>query len=311
MPEAIGVDLGGTKTAAGLVDEHGRILRRAEAPSVHGRPDVALATIVDLVRLLRSPEAVGVGLGAAGLVDFERGHYLYGPNTGLQDLPLREMLARSTGIDVRLDNDANCATWAEHHFGSGRGTRHFLCVTLGTGIGAGLVLDGHPYRGARGGAGEFGHLLVERDGHPCGCGRRGCWEQYASGRALERIARRRLGEAPAGLLGELAGGTLEGLDGPAVTAAARAGDALALEVVDEVATWLGLGLGSLVNALEPDRIAIAGGLGAEWDLLAPRALESARGQMEAPEHRPAPEIVAAELGADAGIVGAAWLVLAP
>jgi glucokinase len=150
-------------------------------------------------------------------------------------------------------------------------------------------------------------MLVDPDGHPCGCGRRGCWEQYASGSALERMAREGLSRSS--VLYRMAKGDASKLEGPMVTDAARAGDAYSLEIIEKVATWIGLGLASLVNILEPDRIAVGGGLSSDWDLFADTASESMRGRMEAPDFRPVPEIVGAELGADAGIVGAALLVL--
>lgn len=306
---AIGVDVGGTKIAAGVVDGSGRIAEREEYPSDVHEPGALVDQIVELVSQVDADDVAGVGIGAAGLIDFDAGHYLYGPNTGLRDLDLARIVADRVGHPVRLDNDANCAAWAEHRFGAGRGTRHFLCVTLGTGIGGGLVLHGHPYRGAHGGASEIGHMLMDPDGPLCGCGRRGCWEQYASGLALERMAREALRFQPDHVLhAHLSRGEITG---PAVTAAARRGDALAKGVVDEMARWIGWGLASLVNILEPERIAIGGGIAREWDLLAPGALRAMGDRAEASDFRTLPDVIAAELGPDAGIVGAALLLLDP
>lgn len=307
MTVAVGVDLGGTKIAAGIVDHEGRVHGRQELPSdIDDAPGV-IAQIGALVQKLGSEGVVGVGIGAAGIVDHATGYYLYGPNTGLRDFNLAELAAADLQLPVRLDNDANCAAWAEHRFGIGRGTRHFLCVTLGTGIGGGLVLDGRPYRGAHGGAAEIGHMIVDPDGPVCGCGRRGCWEQYASGLALERMALEQLSDHPeSAVIEELHAGRVPG---PAITRAARAGDAFAVALVQDMARWVGWGLGSLVNILEPERIAIAGGIANDWDLLEPTAVDGMRERVEASDRRPLPDVKRAALGPDAGIVGAAWLLL--
>jgi glucokinase len=203
-------------------------------------------------------------------------------------------VADAVGLRVRVDNDANCAAWAEHRFGVGEGCRDFICITLGTGIGGGFVLGGVPYRGAHGGAAEVGHMVVHEGGEPCPCGNLGCWERYASGLALERM-----------------GHALYGPDirGPDITQAARDGDQEAATLVRTVARWVGYGLGNLVNILEPERIAIAGGIVRDWDLFASDAEAAMIERIEAAERRPTPKLLAAELGADAGIVGAALLVL--
>jgi glucokinase len=306
---AIGIDLGGTKIAAGVVASDGQLLGREELPSDIGDPASVRLQIDELIRRLvgeGAPSALGVGIGAAGIVDHATGHYLYGPNTGLRDVDLAQAIADDVGLRVWLDNDANCAAWAEHRFGVGRGTSNFLCVTLGTGIGGGLVIDGRPYRGAHGGAGEIGHMVVDPDGPMCGCGRRGCWEQYASGLALERMALEEVASHPdSSLADKLVRGRIAGR---AVTEATRAGDPFATELIGRMGRWVGWGLGSLVNILEPERIAIGGGIAQEWDLLEGAALDGMRERVEASDRRPLPEVLRAELGPDAGIVGAAWLV---
>lgn len=308
MPSyAIGVDIGGTKIAAGVVDDEGKLGTTAELPSDIEDASSVITQIAELVSKLTVDGVVGVGIGAAGIVDHETGHYLYGPNTGLRDIDLAGLAADATRLPVKIDNDANCAAWAEHRFGVGHGCRDFLCVTLGTGIGGGLVLAGRPYRGAHGGAAEIGHIVVDPNGPLCGCGRYGCWEQFASGMALERMALERIGEHPDSALTEhLHAGRIRG---ESITRAARAGDEFARQLTDELARWVGLGLGSLVNVLEPQTIAIAGGVVRDWDLLADNARAAMLDQMEADSRRPHPELLPAELGADAGIVGAASLLL--
>lgn len=291
----MGIDIGGTKVAAGLVDGDGDIVARAEAPSDLSEASAVIRQVAVLCEQLRGgADVAGVGIGAAGVVDHATGHYVFGPNTGLADIDLVSMVSEATGLAVRLDNDANCAAWAEHSFGAGRGADHFMCVTLGTGIGGGFVFNGQRYRGAHGGAAEIGHILVDPNGPLCGCGRRGCWEQYASGLALTRRASEVLGRE---------------LKGPEVTKAARGGDPKALGVVDEVARWVGWGLGSLVNVLEPEVIAIAGGISRDWDLFSDAATEAMVERIEAASQRPLPRLVVAELGPDAGLVGAALLIL--
>lgn len=303
------MDLGATKIAAGIVEEDGQIRGRVEAPAVFASVEGLYEIVGDLVQRLGDKETDGIGIGAAGLVQYPHGRYLYGPNTGLRDLDLGVALSEALGLTVRVDNDANCAAWGEHRFGSGRGTQHFLCVTLGTGIGGGLVIGGQPYRGARGGAGEIGHMLVDPQGPRCGCGRRGCWEQFGSGLALQRSARDGLPSQPGSLLHERAAGDPSRVTAPMVTQAARDGDAFARTLVEQTARWVGWGLGSLVNIFEPERVAVSGGLAREWDLLGATVAEAMREQAEAPEFRALPELVPAELGYDAGLVGAGWLVL--
>ena len=293
---AIGVDIGGTKIAAGVVDDKGNLLERAEMPSDIDDAESVCRQISKLVDALGVDDALGLGIGAAGIVDHATGHYFYGPNTGLRDCDLASVASEIVGLPTKLDNDANCAAWAEHRFGVGEGCQQFLCVTLGTGIGGGIVVNGRPYRGAHGGAGEIGHMVVDPDGPLCGCGNRGCWEQYASGLALERMAREALGEDHRG---------------QEITRLARHGDEEARLVVDEMARWVGWGLGSIVNILEPERIAIAGGVARDWDLLADIAYAAMTERIEASDRRPTPLLLRAELGHDAGIVGAALLMLEP
>lgn len=307
MAVALGVDLGGTKIAAGVVDASGAVLERDQLPSLVHDPEALVEQVAILVGRLDGSRCAGLGVGAAGLVEHATGRYIYGPNTGLRDLDLAAMLTERTGLNAVLDNDANCAAWGEHRFGSGRGTRNFLCITLGTGIGGGVVIGGRPYRGSHGGAGEFGHMVVDPQGPMCGCGQRGCWEQMASGQALERIVRSELPDRPESSLRSI---TLDAdVRGPAVTAAARDGDAFASEVVARIAVWVGRGLGSLVNVFDPEAIAVAGGMSTDWDLMADDALNAMRDQIEASGARAIPEVSAASLGSDAGVVGAAWLAL--
>ena len=190
MGLTIGVDVGGTKIAAGVVDEDGTILKRARRESPATDTEAIQETIADLVSELASGlDVEGVGVGAAGFVDVSRSTVLFAPNLAWRDEPLKAELERRTGLPVVIENDANAAAWGEFAFGAGADAQDLLLVTVGTGVGGGIVLDGRLHRGTFGIAAEIGHLRVVPDGRPCPCGNRGCWEQYASGSALVADAR--------------------------------------------------------------------------------------------------------------------------
>jgi glucokinase len=221
--------------------------------------------------------------------------------------PVGPRVAEATGLVVRAENDATCATWAEHISGAGRGVPDLLVVTLGTGIGGGFVLDGRLERGANGFAGEIGHMVVDHDGVACVCGRRGCWERYASGTGLGRMAREAAQAGRGSRMIELAGDDPELVRGEHATAAALEGDPEALAVLRRLAGWVGLGLASLVHILDVRRIVIGGGLVEAGDTLLDPVRSAFAERLYAPDHRPEVEIVAAELGEQAGAIGAALL----
>ncbi len=242
----IGVDIGGTKVAAGVVDDKGTVLAstRHRTPSLN--PDAVEDVIATCVEELRSDhEVAAVGIGAAGFIDHARGVVLAAPNLARRDEPLRDAVGERVGLPVVVDNDANAAAWAEYRFGAGQGEDHLVVVTVGTGIGGGIVLNGELYRGRWGIAAEYGHMQVSQSGRRCGCGQHGCWEQYCSGRALLHEARE-IADVQPGYgrrLLELGGGTLEGIESVEVTQAAREGDPAALECFAVVGAWLGMRLG--------------------------------------------------------------------
>lgn len=316
---AIGVDVGGTKVAAGLVDGTGAVLARTrrDTPGRTTRPSVVEDVIVDAVAQVRESAArdhphqpvVGVGLGAAGFVSADRSTVVFAPHLAWRDEPIRDRLADRLQMPVTLDNDANAAAWAEFRFGAGRGESRLLLVTLGTGIGGALVVDGALERGRHGLAGEFGHMQVVPDGERCECGNRGCWEQYSSGRAMQREAREMLEQdSPyAAGLAAYCDGDPARVEGHHVTEAARQGDVAALELMGDVGRWLGLGLANLVAALDPGRIVVGGGVSEAGDLLLDPAREMFARRLTGRGHRPLTPIVAAELGPSAGLVGAADL----
>ena len=312
---SIGVDVGGTKVVAGLVDATGAVLAQArrDTPGRTTRPSVVEDVIVDAVTEMRQAaggSVLGVGLGAAGFVSADRSTVVFAPHLAWRDEPIRDRLADRLGLSVVLDNDANAAAWAEFRFGAGRDEPRLLLVTLGTGIGGALVLDGRVERGRHGLAGEFGNMQVVPDGERCECGNRGCWEQYSSGRAMQREAREMLaqGSPYAAGLAAYCDGDPARVEGHHVTQAARAGDVAALELMGDVGRWLGLGLANLAAALDPGRIVVGGGVSEAGDLLLEPAREMFGRRLTGRGHRPIAPILAAELGPSAGMVGAADLV---
>lgn len=312
-PLAIGVDIGGTKVAAGVVDPRGRVLEQVRRATPSRDAAAVRDTILDTVRVLRERhDVVAVGIGAAGFVDAARSTVRFSPHLAWRDEPLRDGLSCGIDLPVTVENDADAAAWAEWRFGAGRGEDHLVCVTLGTGIGGGIVFDGRVRRGAAGMAGEFGHMIVVPDGHRCECGNRGCWEQYASGNVLGREARElaRAGSPMTVPLVERVGGDVEALVGQVVTAAATEGDPCAVELFEEVGRWLGIGLANLAAALDPGAFVIGGGVCEAGELLLAPARESFRRSLTGRGFRPVPRIVRAALGPSAGLVGAADLARA-
>lgn len=322
MSVMLGVDVGGTKMALGLVRLDGSLVGDSwEEPTRTESSDAFVDGLVAAVRagLDRADEDVaGVGLGCAGTVDWGRGAVIESPNLPIADLPLAGLVSEAVGVPVVLDNDANVATWAEVRAGCARGLRHVVMLTLGTGVGGGLVLDGRLYRGATGCAGELGHTIVTGEGDLCACGRRGCLELYASGSALEQFAKE---IAESAKRDDRPGGEAEGygqelaqlhragrLNGESVARLAEAGDRASLDAVGRVARWLGLGFSNFANIFNPEMIVVGGGLSSLGDLL----LEPARAILLetaiAPNNEVA-RVAVAELGTAAGIVGAglvAW-----
>ncbi|GAA4610972.1 ROK family glucokinase [Actinoallomurus liliacearum] len=311
MTLTIGVDVGGTKVAAGVVDDRGRILEKVRRPTPSTSPHETARVIAEVVELLKSRfgEVEAVGLGAAGFVDESRATVLFAPNLAWRDEPIKKKVEGEVGLPVVVENDANAIAWGEAKFGAGRGEDHMILVALGTGIGGGLILNGELYRGRFGIGAEFGHYRVVPDGRRCGCGNRGCWEQYASGNALVAEAREiaRVSPALAGRLLELGDGRPEGISGPEITEAAREGDSAALECFRTIARWVGQGLADLAAILDPGAFVIGGGLSEAGDLLLGPTREAFENALTGRGHRAFADIRIAELGPDAGIVGAADL----
>ncbi len=310
MALTIGVDIGGTKIAAGVVDEEGKILTRTRRRTPSRDLDAVENIVIDAIsELAERHNVAAVGVGAAGFVDKARSKVLLAPNLGWTDANLRLKLEAATDLPCVIENDANAAAWGERRFGGGRGASDMVAVTVGTGIGGGLIMNGALYRGTNGLAAEIGHLCVEPDGRQCGCGQKGCWEQYASGNSLVRWARALASEnrTEAEILLDMGDGTPEGVQGAHVTAAARAGDPVALETFAITGTWLGRGMASLAAVLDPEVFVIGGGVSEAGDLLFVPTRQAFIDLLSGREHRPPVEVRLAELGNDAGIVGAADL----
>jgi glucokinase len=313
MSLAIGIDIGGTKVAGGVVDENGEILARARRDTPHRskRPRVVEDTIVDVVDelLAQHADVDAVGIGAAGFVAADRATVVFAPHLSWRDEPLRDALSKRIEAPIMVDNDANAACWAEWRFGAARGDVDVVMVNLGTGIGGAILVHGEIYRGRYGIAGEFGHMQVVPEGQRCECGNRGCWEQYASGNALVREARAMiLANSPVATdLAARVEGRAEDLTGPIVTEAARDGDATSIELLSEIGHWLGIGIANLAAAFDPGTFVIGGGVSAAGELLLGPARDTFRRRLTGRGYRPEARIVAARLGNEAGLIGAADL----
>ncbi|MFZ5632818.1 MAG: ROK family protein [Bacillota bacterium] len=311
----VGVDLGGTKIYTALADSRGRIVAETRVPTGAAEgPDAVIGRIAETVHRVVSlaPPAgaapAALGIGAPGPLDPVGGVVHSAPNLGWREVPLRQKLEDTLGIPALVENDANLAALGEYSFGAGRGARHMVYVTVSTGIGGGLILDGRIYRGAGGGAGEVGHMVVEPDGPLCGCGRRGCLESLASGTAMAARARE-LVEAGLGkaILRE-AGGNPERVTAVSVSRAAAAGDREAVAIISRAGAYLGMGLASVVNLINPERLVLGGGAleagGPLWDAmereLSARALPSSLDRVT---------VVRSGLGHRSGLMGAIALAM--
>lgn len=311
MTLTIGIDIGGTKVLGGVVDSSGKILATHREPTPKEGGAALTQSIVDVARvLLKDHDATAIGVSAAGFVSSDRETMLATPNiSGWNGVNLKAAIGGELNLPVVIENDANSAAWGEAQHGAGVGEDQMMMITVGTGIGGGAVIGGKLHRGAYGVAAEFGHLRVVPEGHLCGCGARGCFEQYASGNALMRHVREAINAAPdaAHNLLTRGDGTIEGLAGHHITEAARDGDPIALAGFNTTAQWLGAGIASLSVLFDPACVVIGGGvIDAGEILLAPTRAALERYMPFSGKH-PSPRVVAATLGNDAGLVGAASL----
>jgi glucokinase len=309
-PVWIGVDVGGTKVLVGTVDDGGRVTATARRSTPGRRVDVRMvedALTEAVLEVAGDAEIAGVGVAAAGFVDAAGERVRFAPHLPWLDEPVRTRLEKRWEAPVHLENDATAAAHAEATYGAARGLRDVLVVTMGTGIGGGIVLGGRLHRGMNGMAGEFGHMQVVPDGLACACGGRGCWEQYCSGSALVRYAREGMGSMLT-VLEERCAGNPAFLTGPMVTEAAEAGDLLARDAFAHVGDWLGTGVANLVAAFDPECVVVGGGVSAAGDKLLEPARNALMRSLVGAGHRDVPPLVPAALGNLAGLVGAADLV---
>jgi glucokinase len=311
MSLTIGIDVGGTKVLGGVVDESGKVLTTARKDTPRQGGSALTQTIADVAKeLLQQHSVASVGVSAAGFVSSDRKTMLATPNIAdWNGVDLDHHLTQMIGLPVVIENDANAAAWGEAKFGAGKNQNHMMMLTVGTGIGGGIVVNGALYRGAFGIAAEFGHMRVVPEGHICGCGARGCFEQYASGNALLRHAREAINASPevARNLLSRGDGTVAGLTGQAITEAARDGDPVALAAFNTTGQWLGAGIASLAVLLDPACVVIGGGVIGAGEILLKPTRESLERNMPFAGKHPYPKIIAAQLGNEAGLVGVADL----
>jgi len=305
---ALGIDIGGTNTVFGFLTPDGRLLERTVMPSrAREGGERLMARICDqaLAVLEQAPgEVIGIGVGSAGQIDPVSGTCLFANDNlpGWTGMAIRSRIQTATGLPAWVDNDANVAALGEQRFGGGAGTQNLLCLTLGTGVGGGVVSHGRLLQGHRGVGGEVGHIIVQAGGAPCPCGLAGCLEAYASATAIVRRAREALSTGPASALA-----AVEPLSAKGVFAAAEAGDPLAMKVVDETAWYLAIGLASLINVLDPELILLGGGVSLAGEFLFGRV----RGHLDSwPMTRGRARLDRTALGDDAGVIGAAAQVYA-
>lgn len=308
---AIGIDIGGTKIIGGVVNASGTIIdrERRDTPAEGGM--VTIKRIAEVAAVLASRhEVTSVGVSLAGFISKDRKRMETNPNiANMKGLAVHDELERETGLTIHLENDANCAAWGEYRFGAGIDSNPMIMVTVGTGIGGGLIIDGKLLIGSFGTAGEIGHVPVIPNGEICGCGMRGCLEQYASGNALRRFVRKAIEGAPA--LGSkilaLGDGSIGGIEGPHITRAAEEGDAIALAAFNEIGEWLGYAISGLSSVIDPQTIVIGGGVIDAGEILLEPVRTSLKKNSPMRSSHAMPEVVAAKLGNDAGIVGVADL----
>jgi len=311
MP-VLAVDLGGTKINAAVVSSEGQVIAREYRPTMadEGARSVIRRLQFMIDHLLSLPnmgssQPDSISIGAAGAIDSENGVVTFSPNLpGWHNIPLRDMIREKSGVDTFLINDASAAVLGEHQFGAGKGINNLVMLTVGTGIGGGIIINGKLYTGPSGSAGEIGHMTIDLNGPKCPCGNVGCLEKMVSGSAIAREAIRRLSQGEQSVLVEMADGNIASITSENVGSAARNGDKLAKEVVSQAAVYLGIGLVNLVNIFNPEMIVIGGGLAKMGDLLLEPARQIVR-ERAFPVSARLVRIVTTELGDDAGLLGAA------
>ncbi|MDP2718861.1 MAG: ROK family protein [Dehalococcoidia bacterium] len=312
----LGIDLGGTKILTALVNPEGEIIARDHSitPASQGQEAVIQSILDSTDRVIDEADIANadisaIGIGAPGLSDPQKGILYTSPNLpGWRDVPLRDIIEKELGAPTFLINDANAAAFGELKYGAGAGSRNFIYITVSTGIGGGIIIDGKIYSGSRGMAGELGHMTIKDDGPLCNCGNTGCWETLASGTALAREARTSIdGRAETSIL-KLAGGDIGKVNAEVIHRAALQGDSLAKELIARAGYYLGVGLANLINIFNPEKIVIGGGLSNIGDMLLRPAFEEA-GKRAFKPAMDSLRFSRAELGKNSGVIGAAAFAL--
>lgn len=304
---AVGVDVGGTKIAAGLVTPEGELLSYSRYPTADGPEELLDSLARTVEEAAAGEETEAVCLAVPGLLLAEESKVVSSPNLrAIEGLPLKSELESRTGLTVTVENDANAAAWGEFVFGAGSEVENLVFVTLGTGVGGGVIMAGNLLRGTQGAGGELGHTTLHATGPRCNCGNRGCFEIMASGTAIERRAYKVAGERPESVLGGMVASDPRGFSGEEVTELAQGGDALSVCIMRETGVWLGIGIANFVNVFNPEAVAVGGGVVEAGDLILEPARREVRLRARSPS-RDLSEIKPATLGERSGLLGAAAL----
>ncbi len=310
----IGVDLGGTNIATGVIDENYKIIGRGKVKTRAPRPAEAIfdsiKEAVDMAVVnagISYDEVVSVGIGTPGSVNKDTGAIEFSNNLKFHNVPAKAMLEERLKKPVYLENDANAAALGEAVAGSGNGVKNFVAVTLGTGVGSGIIIDGKIYRGSNFCGGEMGHMVINVDGIPCNCGRKGCWEKYASATALVSQAVEAMQGNKASLLWQTCDGDLNKVDGKSIFDAVDLGDETAKAVVDRYLYYVAIGIANVVNALQPETVCVGGGISGQGEKILQPIRETVKAERYSVYAEKQANIVPALLGNDAGIIGAALL----
>lgn len=310
----IGVDLGGTNIATGVVNEKNEIIGRGKVKTRAPRPAEAIfdsiKEAVDMAVVnagISYSDVASIGVGTPGSVNQDTGAIEFSNNLQFRNVPAKKMLEELLKKPVYLENDANAAALGEAVAGCGNGVASFVAITLGTGVGSGIVLDGKVYRGSNFCGGEMGHTVINVDGIPCNCGRKGCWEKYASATALVSQAVEAMQGNKGSLLWQTCDGDLNKVDGRSIFEAYDMGDAVAMSVVDKYLYYVSVGLSNVINALQPDVVCIGGGISGQGEKILKPIRDAVKAERYSVYAEKQTAIVPAELGNDAGIIGAALL----
>ncbi len=310
----LGIDLGGTNIVAGVVDGEYHVLAKAACKTAMPRPaeqiaedmaSVAKQAVENAGLTLSDIDAMGVG--SPGSIDPVNGVITYANNLDFYNVPMAEMLKERLGTEFYLENDANAAAYGEYIAGVGKGTRNFIAVTLGTGVGGGVIIDGKIYSGSNNAGAELGHIVINMAGEICTCGRQGCWEAYASATALIRQTKQAMIRYPYSVMWELCKGELAAVSGRTAFDAMRAGDDVGRRVVECYLEYVGIGISNVINIFQPDVLCIGGGISKEGDTLLKPIQAYVQGENYARSLQKNTQIKIAALGNDAGIIGAAYL----